>query len=219
MVSCFGQCRRWGYHGRKLLTMKTFCPLSQQFRWMHRIPEFPNQLRLKNRHHVLFFSLISQCSWVLLIAGTSLWNFRLRCVKSRVGLNDPHGCLPVQDIQWSCDDTCRSLPGHSAQVLPYQVPWGSWVAPVSLLQTPSYTDQLMTISLAHVLLPSGEVCKEIANQVERDTNEGDSRSFGHSWKCKNNIMPFLYCSSLHSSPTNSAKFWHKHLFFLVFCSI
>lgn len=70
----------------------------------------------------------------------------------------------------------------------------------------------MSASLAHVLLPSDEVCKEIANQVERDTNEGDCRSFGHSCKCENNTMPFLNCSLLHSSPTDSGKFWHKRGF-------
>lgn len=55
--------------------------------------------------------------------------------------------------------------------------------------------------------------------VERDIKQGDCRSFGHSWKCENYTLLFLYCLSIHSSPINSAKFQYKHLFFLLFCSI
>lgn len=63
------------------------------------MPEFPNQLRLRNSCTVFFLPLISQHKWVLSFAGTSLWTFRLRYAESRVGVNDPRGSLLTQDIQ------------------------------------------------------------------------------------------------------------------------
>lgn len=55
----------------------------------------------------------------------------------------------------------------------------------------------MSASLACVLLPNEEVCREISNQVERGIDQGDSKSCGNLCKSKNDTMPF---SLFHSSP-------------------